>query len=174
MKRLELAGKVFGRLTALHDSGTKYFSNRVWTCQCSCGNIVDVPAAKLVSGHTKSCGCLLADTLSAIKRIRPFEALYNKFVLNNRQRQLVDLSYEEFVHFTKEDKCVYCGDKVVWTEHNASVNSQYNLDRVDNSKGYTNDNCVVCCGICNRMKGVLTFDEFIERVRKISGVHLYA
>ncbi len=42
------------------------------------------------------------------------------------------------------------------------------IDRVDNSVGYEVDNCVPCCGVCNRMKRDLTKDQFIDHVHKIS------
>jgi len=47
---------------------------------------------------------------------------------------------------------------------------KYNgVDRVDNTVGYTLDNCVSCCKICNNSKATLTLDEWkdwIERVHK--------
>ena len=53
----DLTGKVFGKLTVLElaewKSGTSY-----WLCRCECGNETKVRYAYLISGHTKSCGCL--------------------------------------------------------------------------------------------------------------------
>ncbi len=58
-----LGGTVFGRLLVLRETdpyacvstGTK---SRQWKCVCDCGNIVDVRQSNLLSGKTKSCGCL--------------------------------------------------------------------------------------------------------------------
>ena len=36
------------------------------------------------------------------------------------------------------------------------------LDRVDNSIGYTYENCVPCCAVCNRAKNSMGYNEFIE------------
>jgi len=30
----------------------------IWLCRCICGNLTEVASAHLISGHTKSCGCL--------------------------------------------------------------------------------------------------------------------
>ena len=53
----DLAGEVFGRLTVLEQAawknGTSY-----WRCRCECGQETVVRYAYLVSGHTRSCGCL--------------------------------------------------------------------------------------------------------------------
>lgn len=53
-----LAGRKFGRLTALYPlKGTKK-GNAYWHCLCECGNELDVQTRSLKSGNTKSCGCL--------------------------------------------------------------------------------------------------------------------
>lgn len=60
MKGTDLTNKRFGRLTALSFS-RKIISNtsrRFWLCRCDCDNLVEIGARSLVSGNTKSCGCL--------------------------------------------------------------------------------------------------------------------
>lgn len=49
-------GKIFHWLTVLKDLGV---DNKV-SCVCKCGEEVVVAAGNLCSGHTKSCGCLVA------------------------------------------------------------------------------------------------------------------
>ena len=83
-------------------------------------------------------------------RLRPYEGLYNVFVSKNEARYPVQMTFEEFVSFTKINKCHYCGDPVTWLKHmSGKLGRRYrcNLDRTDNQIGYTKDNCVVCCGI---------------------------
>jgi hypothetical protein len=41
------------------------------------------------------------------------------------------------------------------------------IDRKNSSEGYTNENCVSCCKICNKMKSTLTTEEFIAHVERI-------
>lgn len=53
MKRIDLTGKRFGKLTAI-----KYVGNDRWLCKCDCGNETEVLSMNLRSAHTKSCGCL--------------------------------------------------------------------------------------------------------------------
>jgi hypothetical protein len=57
---INLKGKRFGRLLAIRDVGSNG-KRRLWLCQCDCGGTAEVVATKLKSGHTRSCGCLLAD-----------------------------------------------------------------------------------------------------------------
>lgn len=62
-QRIDLTGKVFGRLTVLEEAGRR--NGRVlWKCQCSCGNIVEVVAESLQNGRTQSCGCLQKERVS--------------------------------------------------------------------------------------------------------------
>lgn len=59
-KRL-LTGQRFHRLVVL--SQAEGVSKRViWHCLCDCGNTTDVPSHRLISGHTKSCGCRKKET----------------------------------------------------------------------------------------------------------------
>ena len=51
-------GSRFGKLTVLHRAEIKGNNHAYWTCQCDCGNIVDIRGDYLRNGHTKSCGCL--------------------------------------------------------------------------------------------------------------------
>ena len=41
------------------------------------------------------------------------------------------------------------------------------IDRVDNSKPYTRDNCVPCCGCCNKMKMDLELSFFLDQIERI-------
>jgi hypothetical protein len=57
MKRLDLSGQKFGRLTVLTFFETRNGKSK-WLCRCDCGKEKVVSATDLKSGNTKSCGCL--------------------------------------------------------------------------------------------------------------------
>ena len=63
MRKVDLTGQRFGRLTVLEDIGRKW-GTILWKCQCSCGKIVEIPTCSLRTGNTQSCGCLHNDRLS--------------------------------------------------------------------------------------------------------------
>ena len=56
----DLKGERFGKLTVLELDSFQYNDGRGarWICQCDCGSTVTVLSGRLVSGQTKSCGCL--------------------------------------------------------------------------------------------------------------------
>jgi len=57
-KARDLTGQKFGHLMAMFATDKRVQGRVVWHCQCECGNEIDVPSHSLVSGNTKSCGCL--------------------------------------------------------------------------------------------------------------------
>jgi len=58
----DLTGQKFGRLTAIERTGEKKGTNFVWRCMCDCGREAMVSSNSLLSGNTRSCGCLLDET----------------------------------------------------------------------------------------------------------------
>lgn len=57
-KTRDLRGLKFGRLLPIRIDHKDKKNNNVWECICDCGNTTYVPASLLITGHTKSCGCL--------------------------------------------------------------------------------------------------------------------
>lgn len=65
VKKLEIAGLKFGRLTAVRYSGSDSHGSATWLFRCACGAEV-VAAAKAVKfGTKKSCGCLFKEIAAA-------------------------------------------------------------------------------------------------------------
>lgn len=60
-KRQNLIEKKFGRLTVIRYIGENNNKQRLWLCECECGNKKVLPTRYLTSGNVKSCGCLLSD-----------------------------------------------------------------------------------------------------------------
>ena len=155
-----------------HNRGTSYL------CRCVCGNERVVEGYALTREESTSCGCYHVDS----RRKKPFEALYNRLVKTAAEhKHCMQLSYEEFVKFSCEKTCHYCSGDVEWNAYTSlwepkrlrrvkgneplprTKHTGYNLDRKNNLLGYSTDNCVVCCGSCNRTKGDrFTYEEFMR------------
>ena len=58
----DLTGQRFGRLIALNATDKRINNSIVWIFQCDCGNIKEIESSSVVSGRTKSCGCLKSET----------------------------------------------------------------------------------------------------------------
>lgn len=106
----------------------------------------------------------------------PFESVYNRLRKSHRKLE-VNLTYKEYLEFTKIENCYYCFQKIPWNKY-ATINgkfisSSYFLDRKDNTLGYSTDNCVQCCTRCNRARSnKYTYEEWYgmtEYFRKLKG-----
>jgi len=65
MKRIDLIGKTFNRLTVIKYLGAVSSKRDVyWTCKCKCGGSIDTTTYRLRSGKTKSCGCTRRESLT--------------------------------------------------------------------------------------------------------------
>jgi len=170
LKSPDLTGKKFGKLTVVEKGysrpstkGTRVF----WKCLCECGNITYVITHTLNNGHTKSCGCLAKYQNGEAS----FNNLYYRYKKSAKIRGLsFEITRDKFREMTHRE-CFYCGEYPS-TLHmgTKTVNGGYlynGIDRVDNSKGYTNDNVVSCCVICNRAKldhSMETFFDWLNRI----------
>jgi len=54
----DLAGQRFGRLVVIYSIKKRIGGHVAWLCRCDCGNLTEVQSCHLISGRTKSCGCL--------------------------------------------------------------------------------------------------------------------
>lgn len=149
-----ISGERFGMLYVMKLS---HFANEkghkpgaFWKCLCICGNESIVGGYSLRSGATKSCGHYIYN------KKRPFESRYNTLLKNAKSRGYdIDLTYEQYLKFTKILNCHYCELPLIWHPYTSQECSTYrsNLDRKDNNLGYSVENCVVCCWFCNDLKG---------------------
>ena len=53
-----ISGNRFGILTVVNYEGKNDHGDHTWSCLCDCGRITTVIQSRLLSSHTKSCGCL--------------------------------------------------------------------------------------------------------------------
>jgi hypothetical protein len=65
-RKIDVVGRVFGRLTVLCDKTVKSGERRRVSCKCECGNVTSVDPRLLLQGDTKSCGCLQKEVVSKI------------------------------------------------------------------------------------------------------------
>jgi len=165
----DLTGRTFGELTALLPAAERTNSGNVqWACVCSCGARTLVSASSLLSGNTKSCGCIH-------KYKNRKEALLKNAYADIRYLQNKRWSLGSVISFRLFKKlifmpCEYCG-----VAHSKELNDYKRcskdkisdtviyvngIDRLDSSEGYVEGNVVSCCIMCNRTKMDMPNDDF--------------
>lgn len=56
--RIDLVDRRYGRLLVLREEKKDIHGHRRWRCKCDCGATVMLVSTSLLTGNTKSCGCL--------------------------------------------------------------------------------------------------------------------
>ena len=95
---------------------------------------------------------------------------YQYYKSAERRNYTFDLTKEEFYGIATAP-CLYCGSQCqsrVKGGGKTSGDFYYTgVDRVDNTLGYTKENCVSCCKVCNSMKLDMDVKNFAEHIKKI-------
>ena len=166
-------GYVQERLTVLTEAYSVRVSpiatKRCVDCICSCGNTKQVKVSDIALGRAKSCGCLSREALNkgVSKYEAGFRAVLRVYKYSAKERGLdFSLSRETFEKLTTSN-CAYCGVTPCQFQTRFSDFKYNGIDRVDNSLGYVEGNCVPCCKLCNRMKDVMSVESLKEHIKTI-------
>lgn len=96
---------------------------------------------------------------------------YSKFIYKARKRNLeVEISLTDYIKL-KSGICFYCGTEPYILKHYCNflgIKTPYpTIDRKDNNRGYTLENSVSCCFLCNKIKGnIFNSQEMVEIAKK--------
>jgi hypothetical protein len=186
-RKLNLKGQRFGMLLVSNDreperyttpSGNVFYR---WWVICDCGIEKQVRAVDLTHNWAVSCGCHRLKMLRGPKdnlKLPPGVGVRNdllsSYKAGARQRRLEwTLTDEQFDSLIKMN-CHYCGALPfgVRTRRGETSTLVYTgIDRKNNQLGYTTDNTLPCCKICNRAKLNLGYDEFMTYIERMSTFH---
>lgn len=167
----------FGKLT----TGTEYRAvpkgkTKIieWLCTCDCGKTKWVMGTDLRAGYYLSCGDLSCKD-STVKRESKY---FYKSQLSRWKDQArirnkeFDLTLEQLdiIYERQNGCCYYTGDKFDINYSAGYVINKTNLsiDRIDNSKGYTFENVVLCTKLVNIARRESTQQEFLDMCRKVT------
>ena len=137
MKLINLIGQRFGRWTVQSRDGGG------WACLCDCGTVKTVGGYQLRNGKSLSCGCLANELKTrhghARKRNRSttYQAWYSMIqrTTNPRTKQFEDYGGRGIT------VCDEWRDFAVFLADMGERPAGLLLDRIDNDRGYSKDNC---------------------------------
>lgn len=150
MKRIDITGKRFDRLTALEiDHYDKYPSGEryeAWLCECDCGKTTIVAKKNLLGHITRSCGCLQAERRQEAHRTHgdKHAKLYAVWsCMKERCNNPNNKNYNDYggrgIKVCDEWNNDYSLFKE-WAYCNGFCEG-LSIDRIDVNKGYSPDNC---------------------------------
>lgn len=118
----------------------------LWFCKCDCGKNTIVPAAKLISGKTQSCGCLKKETSKPpiiVKHGMSYSRLY-KVWKDMKARCYKPTSVRYYTHGARGIKV--CDEWMSfeffakWALSNG-YRENLTIDRINNNGNYEPSNC---------------------------------
>ncbi len=138
-----------------------------WLFKCKCGNQKILTSNKVFAKNTstKGCGCSIGKT----SENPAFYSVYSRYIKGANIRSLnFELSENDFKTITSQN-CHYCGiEPKKISKSKFSIFTYNGIDRKINNKGYTIDNCLPCCTLCNKAKRDLDYNIFVEWINQIS------
>lgn len=148
----EIIGKKFNRLTILRFSHKDKWNDKMFECECECGNKIIAIGSHVKNGKIKSCGCLRRDKAKQTKHGLCYSRIYRVWAgLKDKCSNKNNINY------------VYYGARgiKIYKEWNDSFESFYQwainnghkeeiltnginkwtIDRIDNNGNYEPSNC---------------------------------
>jgi len=140
---IDLTGQRFGKLIAIESTKGDEHGNRLWLCKCDCGKEKVIIGASLTAHKTKSCGCLRnsrenhahTHLYSGTPTYSVWCGMIQRCTNPNRNNWesyggrgiTIDPSWYKFENFLADMK--------------EKPGNEYSIDRIDNSRGYSPENC---------------------------------
>lgn len=138
-------GKVYGELTVLEFVSSRPGS-ATYKCECSCGTVKNFFIGNLRQGKTTSCGCLARELTSKRSKTHGerFSRMYRTWT--NIKSRCYNRDVSSYKHYGAKG-ITMCSKWVNsyeafrdWSLANG-YRDDLSIDRIENSKGYTPDNC---------------------------------
>lgn len=131
-----------GRLTVLRLSRRGY--TPIALCRCSCGTLKEIVAYSLVSGNTKSCGCLHRELLSKRKRTHGMTGSKLHWIWKGMVQRCYNQKHISYKNYGAVGITVCLRWRKSFIDFYKDVgqrpSSKHSLERIDNKKGYTPSN----------------------------------
>ena len=175
----DIVGEKFGQLAVLEFLRTEPKKGNVnsyfYRCRCQCGKIVEMTRWKLITDHTKSCGCRKKRSGAANPMWKGYQEISRKFWSDNkaraRKRKLAfEINIEEgWALYENQNRCCALSGlplemKAPWDNANRRYHNTRtaSLDRIDPTKGYVRGNLQWVHKEINHMKSDTAQSRFLE------------
>ena len=137
---------------------------------CGAGSIRRMDHIKTNPEYCKNC----KDKMTAKPKVESvINTIYSGYRTNANSRHIsFELTKEIFIELVSQN-CFYCNQEPIESEFSKGRNRtnikflHNGVDRLDSKVGYTVENCVSCCSMCNLMKNKFSVEDFINKIKQI-------
>lgn len=136
----DLSGVAFGRLvvqTQVHPG-----KRGKWACKCRCGSIHSAARGPLVSGSTRSCGCLQKESIAARNKVHGHHGSREYEAWSAMWDRCTNTQHKAYQRYSDKVPPPEWRDfRVFYLELGPRPGAGYSLDRVKNHLPYGPGNC---------------------------------
>lgn len=145
MKKKELTGESFGKLLVL-EKAENIGKNTRWLCLCECGKKKTILTYNLLSGRSKSCGCVRGEKLGNLTRTHSGSGTKIYDIYKGMKQRCGNVKNPAYKYYGDRGICI-CNE---WLENfevfrEWSLSNGYkdglSIDRRDPNGGYNPANC---------------------------------
>lgn len=135
-KKIVQAGDKFGFWMVLSESGKSNSGKILYRCECICKRVRDIPAGNLFSGRSSNCGCQRKENIKPSRK--DHSGAWSSW------KSMKTRCKSKYFKHKKYKELGYCSE---WENFEAFFNDMgdrpegMSLDRIDNNKGYSKENC---------------------------------
>lgn len=140
----DLRGKKFGRLTAIGYDGKDDYGKYLYNCKCECGGSARATATHLLSGHTRSCGCLNKELIGEANKTHGLTKSIEYSTWANMKSRCLNKKATEYKRYGSRGIKIcerwinsfekFYADMGVCPEG-------FSIERINNNGNYTPENC---------------------------------
>lgn len=146
MRRIDISGQKFSRLTVIHHIDGYY-----WLCRCECGVEKRVKSSNLKSGNVRSCGCLSVDRSKLTNRKHGGFGTPEYYLWNAMIHRCTHETCDKWEYYGGRgiDVCSRWrngenglhGFECFLADMGSRPTPKHTLDRINNAADYSPDNC---------------------------------
>ena len=142
MKKIEMLDKQYGRLTVKSEAG-RVGGHLSYVCLCDCGQETTVSGPNLRNGTTKSCGCYRAENTTQRLTKHGLSRSIEYKTWTGMHRRCYEETDKNYSRYGKRGIGI-CERWHSFENFYADMGNKpagMSIERIDNNKGYSPDNC---------------------------------
>ena len=169
IKTIIREGDKYNRLTAIKFDHRNEKGEQCWLFRCSCGNEKVIRVSEVKNSHIKSCGCLVKERMTTHGMTNSSE--YK--IWTDIKKRCSNKNNKGFKNYGGRGITVckrWLSFENFFVDMGKRPSSKYSIDRIDNDKGYSKENCrwATAKEQANnrRSNRLLTFDSKTQNIKQ--------